>query len=64
MSVDEAYMRPSSEQVLSFVADKLEREGVLPTGEDVLSLVVDKLDEEGIMLSPYNHQMYLTKVRF
>ena len=61
MSVDEVYVRPSSEleHVLNYVTEKYERDGVLPSGEDIISVVFDKLESEGIMLCPNNNTMYI-----
>ena len=60
--MDELNCRPSSEEVLNRVADKLEKEGVLPSGQDIVSVVLEKLKSEQVLLHPYNKQMYITKV--
>ena len=62
MDVEEATHHPSGENVMSYVAKRLEREGILPTGAEVLGLVAEKLEKAGIRLSPYCHQMYISKV--
>lgn len=62
MSVHEVYVRPSTDEVLSYIAEKFEQQGIFPSGEECVVVVLEKLEEEGIHLPVHNQTMYITKV--
>ena len=62
MSVHEVYSRPSKEDLLSYFAEKFERQGLFPSGEECVHAVQEKLDKEAITLPVHNLQMYINKV--
>ena len=64
MSVNEVYTRPSTENVLSYIADKFERKGMFPSGEECVPVVLEKLENEEIMLPAHNYHIYINKVCF
>lgn len=61
MSVNEVYTRPSTENVLSYIADKFERKGMFPSGEECVPVVLEKLENEEIMLPAHNYHIYINK---
>lgn len=62
MSVHEVFLRPSKEDLLSYFAEKFERQGLFPSGEECVPAVQEKLDKEAITLPVHNLQMYIDKV--
>ena len=63
MSVHEVqYTRPSTEHVLSYIADKFERKGMFPSAEECVPVVLEKLEKEAILLPARNYHLYVNKV--
>jgi hypothetical protein len=62
MSVHEVYTRPSTEEVLSYIADKFERKGIFPSGEECVPVVLEKLENESIILPAHHYHVYINQV--